>query len=220
MRKKNDTIAILLISFMIISIGFLSGCNEQEPEGSDPIINYFTTTPAYIYFGNATILNWSVENATSVSIDQGIGKVSLNGSLALSPIQNQTYTLTATNSYGVTNKSTIVYIYNSPVNNEDIDSLVTGKTMSFEIINVNEDYDQIIFEVISADEGIAWDKINIFWSNTTDIGVCTHERILRPENVTPTDIIIVTVGVDAGTVRIYFAYYGYIILISQTVSIS
>ena len=40
-------ITILLIAFTVISVGFLSGCNEQV-EAEAPIINSFTATPSVI----------------------------------------------------------------------------------------------------------------------------------------------------------------------------
>jgi len=43
-------------------------------------------------------LTWSVTDAVSVTIDNGIGSVDLTGTTAVSPITTITYTLTTTNS--------------------------------------------------------------------------------------------------------------------------
>ena len=105
-KTTNDNLVIV-----ILIIDCLSGCNEQTPEeGTAPIINFFTVTPATVIFGNSSVLNWSVTGATSVSIDNGIGNVTFSGSKTIVPIQNQTYTLTAFNSYGSTNASVKVYV--------------------------------------------------------------------------------------------------------------
>lgn len=56
----------------------------------------FFADPPSIVVGGSTTLNWEVDDATDVSIDQGIGNVALSGSASVSPSQTTTYTLTAT----------------------------------------------------------------------------------------------------------------------------
>jgi hypothetical protein len=66
-----------------------------------PVINYFTATPQVITGGSgSTFLRWNVSNATSVSIDNGVGSVSSSGTLLLTLPSSTNLTLTATNSYG------------------------------------------------------------------------------------------------------------------------
>ena len=72
-----------------------------------PVINFFTTTAGNITAtgapglpANAT-LSWKVTGATSLSINQGIGTVTLPaGTTVVTPATAKTYTLTATNSSG------------------------------------------------------------------------------------------------------------------------
>jgi len=91
-------IAILLIILMMVGIGFLSGCNEETKETSNPmIINNFQVTPASIERSRTANLTWDVTGATTVRIDNDIGFVSLKGTITIQPIQNTTYTLTAKN---------------------------------------------------------------------------------------------------------------------------
>jgi len=66
-----------------------------------PIINTFYADPGTIQIGNPTTLNWNVANATSITIDHGIGSVSSVGSIAVTPPGSTVYTLTAMNSRGV-----------------------------------------------------------------------------------------------------------------------
>ncbi len=54
-----------------------------------------TATPTSILQGAKTLLTWVSTNAVSVSIDQGIGTVSLNGSLSVIPAASESYTATA-----------------------------------------------------------------------------------------------------------------------------
>jgi hypothetical protein len=58
-------------------------------------VNAFTVSPASIEPGDDATLSWDVSNATSVSIDRGIGTVSASGSETVSPEATTTYTLTA-----------------------------------------------------------------------------------------------------------------------------
>jgi chitodextrinase len=67
-----------------------------------PVISSFTATPTTTAPGIPVTLAWSVSGATSVSIDNGVGDVTSRSSVAVSPAQTTTYTLTATGSSGST----------------------------------------------------------------------------------------------------------------------
>jgi hypothetical protein len=72
-----------------------------------PVIASFTATPASIDAGQSSTLQWSVQNADSVSITS-LGTVAASGSKSVSPIATTTYTLTATNAAGsVTRTATV-----------------------------------------------------------------------------------------------------------------
>lgn len=71
--------------------------NQQVVEPSPaPVCEYFTATPSTIDQGNTSTLAWKTKNATSVSINQGVGSVALTGSEGVTPSSTRTYTLTAT----------------------------------------------------------------------------------------------------------------------------
>ncbi|HEX7793571.1 MAG TPA: LamG-like jellyroll fold domain-containing protein, partial [Vicinamibacterales bacterium] len=53
--------------------------------------------PTSMTQGSSATLSWSTTNATSVTIDQGIGTVSASGSRTVSPSSTTTYTVTAAN---------------------------------------------------------------------------------------------------------------------------
>jgi hypothetical protein len=61
------------------------------------VVQIFTVQPSSGSGDNTLILSWEVSNATSVTIDQGIGNVALKGSRAVSPQTATVYTLTAMN---------------------------------------------------------------------------------------------------------------------------
>ena len=69
-----------------------------------------TASPTSIASGGSSTLTWATTNATSASIDNGVGAVSpvAGGSVAVSPTSTTTYTLTATGPGGVaTSQATV-----------------------------------------------------------------------------------------------------------------
>jgi len=75
-----------------------------------PVINYFTASPTTIYAGNLVTLGWNVSNATSISIDNGVGTVPSSGSISVHPVTSTNYTITAYNSAGASSKSAYVFV--------------------------------------------------------------------------------------------------------------
>ncbi len=68
----------------------------------------FTALPPTILSGQSSTLSWTTTNASTVSINQGVGAVALNGSTVVSPFVTMTYTLTASNATGtITRTATI-----------------------------------------------------------------------------------------------------------------
>src|ERR1022692_4190371 len=73
-----------------------------------PIINSFAASPLIVNPGIVTNLSWSVANATSVSIDQGVGDVTGVNSIYLGPVLTTTYTIRASSgSNSVTRQVTV-----------------------------------------------------------------------------------------------------------------
>ncbi len=67
---------------------------------ASPQILRFEANPVTISPGQNSTLSWATNNATTVSINNGVGSVAPNGSVTVSPTQTTTYILTATNSAG------------------------------------------------------------------------------------------------------------------------
>jgi len=74
-----------------------------------PVISAFTATPATISPGQSSTLAWTVANATSLSLNQGLGSVS-GSSTSVNPLVSTIYTLTASNANGTVNQSTTVTV--------------------------------------------------------------------------------------------------------------
>lgn len=74
----------------------------------------FSANPATVNSGSSSTLSWTTTNATSVSIQPGLGSVATSGSTSVSPASTTTYTLTATGAGGSASKATTVTVSSSP----------------------------------------------------------------------------------------------------------
>ncbi len=74
----------------------------------------FSATPAIIEPGQSSKLTWSVQNATSISIDNGIGTVSANSSRTVTPTATTIYTLTAKGTGGTTTRQATITVAEPP----------------------------------------------------------------------------------------------------------
>ncbi len=81
-----------------------------SPPSGVPTINIFAANPGTISSGGSSTLSWNVSNATSVTIDGGVGSVGLSGSTTVSPAATTTYTLTASNAAGSVTATTQVVV--------------------------------------------------------------------------------------------------------------
>jgi hypothetical protein len=94
-----------------------------------PISINIDVNPPVITSGASAALIWSVSNANSVSIDQGIGTVSLNGDRLVTPTDTTTYTITASSPAGTLSKSVVLTV-NAPIAavfNADPDVIAVGQ---------------------------------------------------------------------------------------------
>ena len=103
-------------SFMLSDSGQLFAAKEGhmvivQENKLPPVIEYFSADPEIIGPGECSTLSWSVsgDNKTILTIDQGIGNVTGQSSIAVCPEETTTYTLTATNRNGSTSAGATVY---------------------------------------------------------------------------------------------------------------
>lgn len=81
---------------------------------SAPTINSFTASPGIVTQGDSTLLAWSVTDAVSLSVDQGVGAVT-GASRWHAPSVALTYTLSATNPVGTVTATANVTVVFPPV---------------------------------------------------------------------------------------------------------
>jgi peptidoglycan-associated lipoprotein len=84
------------------------------PKPQPPRIDAFSAEPSSIQRGQSATLNWSVANATDISIDQGLGQIAANGMRQVFPANTTTYTLTARGGGGSLTRSATVTVTAPP----------------------------------------------------------------------------------------------------------
>lgn len=90
-----------------------------------PSILSFSADPSTIDPGQTAALSWSTFNATSVSIDNGVGSQPVTGNTRVSPTKTTTYTLAATGPGGTATATTTVTV-NPPVPRIVVSTLPKG----------------------------------------------------------------------------------------------
>ena len=112
--------AILLFFAVAFIASFQMGCGGGSLKGSNPApaptpsnpapTAQMTAAPASVNAGQPVTLTWSTTNATSVTIDNGVGTVAASGSTTVKPSSSVTYTLTATGSGGTVTTTAAVTV--------------------------------------------------------------------------------------------------------------
>lgn len=82
--------------------------NKKKEEKKPSCV--ITATPDHIVINEDPLLEWTSQNATSASLNQGIGTVSVNGSYNVFPQQTTTYTLTVSGPGGTAQCSVTVTV--------------------------------------------------------------------------------------------------------------
>jgi len=88
-----------------------------------------TANPTAIFVGQSSMLSWTSTQAGDAFIDQGIGQVSVNGSMSVSPSQTTTYTITVTGPGGTATGSATVTVAPWPLPTVSISA--TPSTITF-----------------------------------------------------------------------------------------
>lgn len=95
-----------------------------------PVINSFAANPATIEEGSSASLSWSVSNADTLSINQGIGNVNgPTGSTTVTPDESTTYQLTATNAAGSVTDTVTVTVVNDNLPSPVINSFTVSNRL-------------------------------------------------------------------------------------------
>ena len=98
----------------ITGSGGSGGTAAMEPPSKNPVILSYTASPANLPAGGGMVtLTWNVQQATTLSIDQNVGAVT-GTSTMINVAATTIFTLTATNSDGMTTATTAAVIGQNP----------------------------------------------------------------------------------------------------------
>ena len=122
MRQKKRNLALLVGTLGVVILA--AACHKKAvappppppppaAAAETPTVN-LTAVPSTIQSGQSVTLSWTSENATSLTLDPGIGTVQSSGSTSVSPTESTTYTLTATGPGGTATSTARVTVTGAP----------------------------------------------------------------------------------------------------------
>ncbi len=106
-----------------------SSSTSSDPSTAAPTIA-LSAQPGSVSAGTSVTLSWTATNATSVSIDNGIGTVALTGSMNVAPTATTTYTATASSASASAKSSTTITVTTSPVSTPTITLTATPASIA------------------------------------------------------------------------------------------
>lgn len=92
---------------------------ENLPPAAQPTIS-ISANPSSVQRTMQTTLSWDSKDAASVVIDQGVGNVSLSGSIVVTPLESTTYTAIAKGAGGEARSSARVTVIRPDVTKTDV----------------------------------------------------------------------------------------------------
>ncbi|KAA6465088.1 hypothetical protein DYQ86_03815 [Acidobacteria bacterium AB60] len=121
-KKRGARWAQIFVPSALVALTFFTGCGGGSSKSSTtqttpaPVVSSFISSAPSITAGESATLTWTASNATTLSIDNGVGTV--NGtSTKVKPTATTTYTLTASNSGGtVSAKVTVTVVDAAAIN--------------------------------------------------------------------------------------------------------
>jgi hypothetical protein len=177
-RRRINYFKYFNLFFAIAVLVFITGCNGTPP--AVPIINSFLANPTTITEGESSTLSWSVTDATSVTIDNGIGSVALTGTTAVNPTTSTTYTLTATNSAGSVTGSVTVTV-GAAYGSIDINSTPVGAKVYLDGVDTGQVTPIILTNIEAGIHIVKLDKFHYkIWEDTAVTVNANQTTYLNP----------------------------------------
>lgn len=92
----------------------LSLVGQAQAQDEYPTIVSFNTDRNLVYEGESATLIWVVTNSTNVTIEPDIGEVVLNGSVEITPRENSTYFMNATDGENSSTATVTINVVKKP----------------------------------------------------------------------------------------------------------
>ena len=171
-KKRINYFKYFSLFFAMIVLILVVGCNGPSPTA--PIINSFSALPSTITVGESSTLSWSVTDATSVTIDNGIGSVALISTTTVNPATTTTYILTATNTAGSVTATTTVTVNPAATTygNIDIKSTPTGAKVYLDGIDTGSVTPYVITHIETGTHAIKLEKYH--YKDQEDVSVSVN----------------------------------------------
>ncbi len=101
----------LLVVLVVLTL-LATGCIKLGGGAADklPKVHLFQASPESVEMGQQVMLSWEVSDASAITIEPGLGAVEATGSKLVTVTAPTTFTLTATNRYGKTDKAAVVAV--------------------------------------------------------------------------------------------------------------
>jgi len=120
LTRRNRTILPLIFAIALLPV---AGCKKKKatpaappppPAAAPSPTAELSATPSVISAGDQVTLKWQTTNASSVSIDNGVGTVATAGVQTVTPSETTTYHLTATGDGGTADATATVTVNPPP----------------------------------------------------------------------------------------------------------
>jgi len=113
-RSRVVLFGVSVFTFLAFPVFAVFPTHVNGAPAPTPTIS-FSASPDDIATGQTSTLVWDTTNATSVTIDNGIGSQPLSGSVVVQPTLTTTYTLTASGPGGTVSRQVTVTVTNRPI---------------------------------------------------------------------------------------------------------
>ncbi len=147
MNRRNRT---LLPTILALALFTVAGCKKKPaptppppppPPAAPAPTAELSASPSVISAGDQVTLKWDTTNATSVSIDNGVGTVESSGVKTVTPSQTTTYTLTATGDGGTANATATVTVNPPPAVSVPSNNMTEEQEFNANVQPIFFDYD-------------------------------------------------------------------------------
>jgi hypothetical protein len=114
-RSRVVLFGVFAFTFLAFPAFAILPNNVKAEQAPPPPTISFSASPDDIATGQTSTLVWDTTNATSVTIDNGIGSEPVSGSVTVQPSLTTTYTLTANGPGGTVSSQATVTVTNRPI---------------------------------------------------------------------------------------------------------
>ena len=160
------------------------------PAAPAPMVS-ISADPGSVKQGQCATITWSTSNASSASINQGVGSVDSNGSRRVCPNDTTQYTITASGDGGTRDASTTVY-----VTRKVIDKMTIHVNFDFNKSTIRKADDADLQKAIDFIKKYPGSKVSLV-GYTDSIGTPQYNQKLSERRAAAVQAYLIGHGIDA-----------------------